>query len=85
MESEHPDFWHKNVKTVPKFSTSFIDKFAADHLPLRLPSLEVTSSFMRIVFTMLKVRIGSSVFIFPFNLDTNLSLLITLPSLFEYQ
>ena len=59
-ESEHPDLWHKNLKTVPRFSTSFIDKFPGDHLP----SLEVTSSFMRITFTMLKVRIGSSVFIF---------------------
>ena len=28
--SEHPDFWHKNLKT--RFSTSFIDKFTADHL-----------------------------------------------------
>ena len=34
-ESEHPDFWHKNLKTVPRFSKSFIDKFAADHLPIK--------------------------------------------------
>jgi len=34
-ESEHPDFWHKNLKTVPRFSPSFIDKFAADHLPIK--------------------------------------------------
>ena len=34
-ESEQPDFWHKNLKTVPRFSTSFIDKFAADHLPIK--------------------------------------------------
>jgi len=34
-KSEHPDFWHKNLKTIPRFSTSFIDKFAADHLPIR--------------------------------------------------
>ena len=34
-ESEHPDFWHKNLKTVPRFSSSFIDKFAADHLPIK--------------------------------------------------
>ncbi|KAK2556425.1 hypothetical protein P5673_021662 [Acropora cervicornis] len=33
--SEHPDFWHKNLKTVPRFSTSFIDKFTADHLPIK--------------------------------------------------
>ena len=69
-KSEHPYFWHKNLKTVPRFSTSFIDKFAADHL-----SIKATSSFMRIIFTMLKVRIGSSVFIFSFYFDTNLSLL----------
>ena len=34
-QSEHPDFWHKNLKTVPRFFTSFIDKFAADHLPIK--------------------------------------------------
>ena len=34
-ESEHPDLWHKNLKTVPRFSTSFIDKFPGDHLPIK--------------------------------------------------
>ena len=34
-ESEHPDFWYKNLKTVASFSTSFTDKFAAHHLPIK--------------------------------------------------
>ena len=33
--SKHPDFWHKNLKTVPTFSTSFIDKFTVDHLLIK--------------------------------------------------